>query len=48
MRATLPIYFDREQNVGRYTVPAVLVIDRISMSIRADNFMKLALLSSAV
>ena len=48
MRPTLPIYIDREQIVGRYTMPAILVIDRISMSIPADSFAKLALLPSAV
>lgn len=47
-RPTLPIDIDREQIVGRYTMPAILVIDRISMSIPADNFAKLALLPSAV
>lgn len=48
IRPTLPIHFDREQIIGRYTMPAILVIDRISMSIPADNFAKLALLPSAV
>ena len=48
IRPTLPIDIDREQIVGRYTMPAILVIDRISMSIPADNFAKLALLPSAV
>lgn len=45
---TLPIDIDREQIFGRYTMPAILVIDRISMSIPADNFAKLAELPSAV
>ena len=48
IRPTLPIDLYREQIVGRYTMPAILVIDRISMSIPADNFAKLALLPSAV
>ena len=48
IRPTLPIDIDREQIVGRYTMPAILVIDRISMSIPADNFAKLGLLPSAV
>ena len=48
MRPTQPIFIDGEQIVGRYTMPAILVIDRISMSIPADNFAKLALLPSAV
>ena len=47
-RPTLILYIDRAQIVGRYTMPAILVIDRISMSIPADNFAKLALLPSAV
>ena len=46
--STLPMYIDREQIVGHYTIPAILVIERISMSIPADNFAKLALLPSAV
>ena len=48
IRPTLPILTDREQTVGCHTMPAILVIDRISMSIPADNFAKLALLPSAV